>query len=70
MSLERSSPRPDFDRHRKNRRAFDSICLHCCATVAIASSEAELEEREAQHFCWQKQEKMIRQGLPKKQGAA
>jgi hypothetical protein len=70
MSLERSLPRPDFDRRRKNNRTIDSICLHCCATVANASSEVELEAKEAQHFCWQRQEKLVRQRLPKDQGAA
>lgn len=70
MSLERSSSRPDFDRRRKNNRMIDTFCLHCCATIATASSEAELEAKEAQHYCWQRQEKLMRQRIPKNQGVA
>jgi hypothetical protein len=70
MSSERSSPHPDFDRHHKNNRTIDSICLHCCATVATASSEAALAAKEAQHLCRRKQEKMMRERLPKKEDAA
>jgi hypothetical protein len=70
MSLERNSPRPDFDRRRKNNRSIDSICLHCCSTVATASSELELAAKEARHLCSKRQEKMMRQHLPKKEDAA
>ena len=70
MSLERISSRPDFDRCRKNKRTIDSICLHCCATIATASSEAELHAKEARHLCWKKQEKFMRQRAAKEEGAA
>lgn len=61
MSSERISPRPEFDRRRKTDQKFDSICLHCCATIANNSSEAALDKKEALHWCWQRQEKMLRQ---------
>lgn len=61
MSSEPISPRPDFDRRRKSDRTLDSICLHCCATVAVSSSEAVLTEKEDAHWCWQRQNKMSRQ---------
>ncbi len=70
MSLEQISPRPDFDRRRKNNRTVDSICLHCCATIATASSEAELEAKEAQHYCRKRQEKLTRQHIPHQSAAA
>jgi hypothetical protein len=70
MSLERVSPRPDFDRRRKNDRVIDSICLHCCKTIATGSSDAALDAKEAQHFCWQRQEKMMRQRFQKRQDNA
>jgi hypothetical protein len=61
MSSLENSPRPDFDRRRKNDRMFDSICLHCCATIAVSSSEAVLKSKEASHYCWQRQQKLLRQ---------
>jgi hypothetical protein len=61
MSSEPISPRPDFDRRRKSDRTIDSICLHCCATVAVSSSETVLTEKEDSHWCWQRQNKMSRQ---------
>ena len=70
MSSERVSPRPDFDRRRKNNRIIDSICLHCCKTIATGSSDAVLDAKEAQHFCWQRQEKIMRQRFPRRDNAA
>jgi len=70
MSLERKLPNPDFDRSRKNKKKIDSICLHCCATVAKASSETELYAKEAQHLCRRKLEKFRRQRSAKEEDAA
>jgi hypothetical protein len=61
MSSLENSRRPDFDRRRKNDRTVDSICLHCCATIAVSSSEAVLEAKEASHYCWQRQQKLLRE---------
>ncbi len=60
MSPERNLSRPEFDRRRKTDHTFDSICLHCCATIATSSSEAALDKKEALHWCWQRQQKMLR----------
>jgi hypothetical protein len=60
MFPERISPRPEFDRRRKTDQIFDSICLHCCATIATSASEVALDKKEASHLCWQRQEKMLR----------
>jgi hypothetical protein len=70
MSLERKPPNPDFDRSRKNKKKVDSICLHCCATVAKASTEAELHAKEARHLCRQKRDKFMRRRSAKEEDAA
>lgn len=61
MSTQPNSRRPDFDRRRKSDKNIDSICLHCCATVAVSSSEAILDQKEDSHWCWQRENKMSRQ---------
>lgn len=60
MSSETISPRPDFDRRRKPDETFDSICLRCCKTIATNSSETGLTQLENLHWCWQRQEKLMR----------
>jgi len=41
-----------FYPHRRNRDgSFDSICLHCFATIATANTERELVAYESKHIC-------------------
>jgi len=61
MSSKPISIRPDFDRRRKSGKVMDSICLHCCATVARSISEAVLDQKEDSHWCWRRQDKILRE---------
>jgi hypothetical protein len=43
---------PKLPRHRLNRDgSFDSICIHCFATIASSRREQDLELAERNHIC-------------------
>jgi hypothetical protein len=43
---------PEF-KHRQNAdETWDSICLHCFATIATAEQEEGLTHPEDAHNCW------------------
>jgi hypothetical protein len=43
---------PNPFRHRRNDNgSYDSICIHCFATVGSSVAEEKLEEGEKRHVC-------------------